>query len=105
MNCDLPTLFQGNGMRDLATFLAEVCQTLGTKFSVADFREEQTYYKVGIIWKRRALGRGASQTIPVGLAPASFMEPTNTPLLYGAHYNPSEPAPPHQLHRPHYKIP
>ncbi len=104
MNCDLPTLFQGNGMRDLATFLAEVCQTLGTKFSVADFREEQTYYKVGIIWKRRALGRGASQTIPVGLGPESFMEPINSRLLYGADYNRRETVQAHQGHRHEYRI-
>ncbi len=104
MNCDLPTLFQGNGMRDLATFLAEVCQTLGTKFSVTDFREEQTYYKVGIIWKRRALGRGASQTIPVGLGPESFMEPINSRLLYGADYNRRETVQAHQGHRHEYRI-
>jgi uncharacterized protein (DUF362 family) len=104
MNCDLPTLFQGNGMQGLATFLAEACQTLGTKFSVKDFREEQTYYKVGIIWKRRALGRATAQTIPVSLGRESFMEAVNSDLLYGADYDRRQTLQAHQGHRHGYRI-
>lgn len=104
MNCDWATLVRANGMQDLAAFLAQACQELGIKFSLKDFREEQTFYKLGIVWKRRPLGRTPAQTIPVRLGHDSFMDPINSRLLYGADYDRRQTVRAHQDHGHEYRI-
>lgn len=87
MNCDFETLLARNGMGALAPFVAKACQTRGVEFQLVDFRREQTYYRFGIVWKRRPLSGRDGKTIPVVLGPDSYMENIRTDLLYGADYD------------------
>jgi len=104
MNCDLATLFSRNGMDGLIAFLCEVCATRGVAFSAVDFREEQTFYKAGIVWKRKPLKRSQKDTVPVTLGPESFMEPIDSSLLYGADYDRVSTTRAHQNQRHVYRI-
>ena len=104
MNCDLPTLFSRNGLAGLVSFLSEACTAQGVKFAVVDFREEQTYYKAGIVWKRKRLKRGVDKTVAVRLGPESYMDPVDNSLLYGADYDRRETARAHQSHQHEYRI-
>ena len=104
MNCDLPTLFARNGMQGLASFLSEVCAAQGVEFRVCDFREEQTYYKAGVVWARKPLVRGPASSVSVTLGSDSYMEPIDNSLLYGADYDRRQTVAAHQGHVHEYKI-
>ena len=104
MNCDWDTLLRSNGMEHLANFLVDACAALGIRFSVRDFREEQTFYRLGIVWKRRPLGRGPTQSIEVRLGHESSMEEIDTRLLYGADYDRSQTVRAHQNQGHAYRI-
>jgi uncharacterized protein (DUF362 family) len=104
MNCDLTTLFSRNGMEGLTSFLSEACRATGLEFAVADFREEQTYYKAGIVWKRKDLKRARGKTVTVALGLESYMDPINNNLLYGADYDRRQTIRAHRSHRHEYRI-
>jgi uncharacterized protein (DUF362 family) len=104
MNCDTASLFARNGVNGLADFLAEACAAQGVQFAVTDFRQEQTYYLAGIVWKRRRLNRRAEDTIPVTLGPESFMDPIDQSLLYGADYDRAQTIQAHTGHRHNYRV-
>ena len=104
MNCDLKTLFSKNGMDGLLPFLADVCARMGVLFSVVDFREEQTFYRAGIVWKRKSLRLAPEKTVTVVLGRESFMDPIDNNLLYGADYDRQQTTQAHKNHRHEYKI-
>jgi uncharacterized protein (DUF362 family) len=104
MNCDLVTLFAGNGMDGLGRFLAEACADQQVKFRIVDFREEQTYYRAGIVWRRQALQRTTEDSVRVTLGPQSYMEAIDSSLLYGADYDRGQTIKAHEAHRHEYRI-
>jgi uncharacterized protein (DUF362 family) len=89
MNCDLQKLNESLGMNKLAEYLQPLCAARGIEFQVVDFRDEQAYYKHGIVWNRQPLRNGAS-AVRVGLGTESFMEPIDNTRLYGADYDRSQ---------------
>ncbi len=104
MNCDLRTLFSRNGMAGLAGFLSEVCTAKHVCFLIRDFREEQTFYRAGIVWRRKSLGRSARDSVSVVLGRESLMDTVDNSLLYGADYDRRQTAQAHQNHRHEYRI-
>jgi uncharacterized protein (DUF362 family) len=104
MNCDMATLWARNGMKDLVPFLADACAAQGVQFVAKDFRQEQTYYLAGIVWKRKRLNRLPEDTIPVTLGPESFMDPIDQSLLYGADYDREQTIKAHTGHRHQYRV-
>jgi uncharacterized protein (DUF362 family) len=103
MNCDWASLHKATGMERLASFLREQCNQRGIKFELVDFRNEQTYYKHGIVWNRKPLGNGTSPA-RVSLGTESFMEAIDNTRLYGADYRRSETVRAHAGHRHEYLI-
>jgi uncharacterized protein (DUF362 family) len=85
MNCDIARLFELSGMDSLTEFLCIACAEHGIKFRTADFRGEQTFYKYGIIWRRKSLNERPSP-ITVDLGDDSWMSGIDSRLLYGADY-------------------
>jgi uncharacterized protein (DUF362 family) len=103
MNCDWTRLQRATGMDHLASYLQRVCDHRGIKFQVVDFRDEQTFYKHGIVWNRKPLGNGASP-VRVRLGPESFMESIDSTRLYGADYCRGKTVRAHSGHRHEYLI-
>jgi uncharacterized protein (DUF362 family) len=103
MNCDLATLYRATGMDNLIAFLKETCSARGIKFRALDFRQEQTFYKYGIVWKREPLD-GAGRPVRVSVGRESFMEAIDSARLYGADYCRSETVSAHQHHQHEYVI-
>ncbi|HEX8088716.1 MAG TPA: DUF362 domain-containing protein [Blastocatellia bacterium] len=103
MNCDLATLYNVSGMDGLIAFLSEACAARGIKFSALDFRQEQTFYKYGIVWKRKPLV-AASRPVRVSVGRDSFMEAIDSTRLYGADYCRSETVAAHRNHHHEYVI-
>ena len=103
MNCDIDKLHTATGMNHLASYLQGVCAARGVKFQLVDFRQEQTFYKHGIIWNRRKLSNGASP-VRVSLGRESFMEAIDSTRLYGADYCRGETVQAHAGHRHEYVI-
>jgi uncharacterized protein (DUF362 family) len=85
MNCDIDRLFEVSGMKSLAEFLRIACSDQGIKLWTVDFREEQTFYKYGIIWRRKSLPRRPSP-VRVQVGGHSWMKGVDSQLLYGADY-------------------
>ena len=85
MNCDMARLFELSGMDSLTEFLGAACLEQGIKLCAADFRVEQTFYKYGIIWRRKSLDQRPSP-IRVDLGEESWMNGIDSQLLYGADY-------------------
>jgi uncharacterized protein (DUF362 family) len=85
MNCDMARLFELSGMNSLIEFLSVACVEQGVEFRAADFRREQTFYKYGIIWRRKSLEERPSP-ITVDLGRESWMNGIDSQLLYGADY-------------------
>jgi uncharacterized protein (DUF362 family) len=104
MNCDMATLWARNGMKDLVTFLADACSAQNVQFVTKDFRQEQTYYLAGIVWKRKPLNRRPEDTIPVTLGRESFMDAIDQSLLYGADYDRGQTTQAHTGHSHEYRI-
>jgi uncharacterized protein (DUF362 family) len=104
MNCDLTTLYRTSGMDGLIAFAHEACSTRGIKFRALDFRQEQTFYKYGIVWKRKPLDGGAGRPVRVSVGRESFMEAIDSRRLYGADYCRSETVSAHQHHQHEYVI-
>jgi uncharacterized protein (DUF362 family) len=103
MNCDFAKLQQSIGMDRLASYLHDACKVRGIKFQVIDFRQEQTFYKHGIVWNRKPLENGA-HPLRVSLGRESFMEPIDSKRLYGADYSRSDTVRAHTGHRHEYVI-
>ena len=103
MNCDFDRLQNKIGMDRLANYLHAICAARGIKFQVSDFRQEQTFYKHGIVWSRKPLGNGA-RPVRVSLGTESFMEAIDSKRLYGADYSRSETVRAHTGHRHEYVI-
>jgi uncharacterized protein (DUF362 family) len=103
MNCDLAALYGRSGMDGLAAFLSEACAARGIKFSALDFRQEQTFYRYGIVWKRKPLD-GAAPPVRVSVGRDSFMEAVDSTRLYGADYCRSQTVTAHQNHQHEYVI-
>jgi uncharacterized protein (DUF362 family) len=104
MNCDLETLYRASGMDGLVAFLKESCAARGIKFRALDFRQEQTFYKYGIVWQRKPLDSGAGRAVRVSVGRESFMEPIDSSRLYGADYRRSETVSAHRNHHHEYLI-
>jgi uncharacterized protein (DUF362 family) len=85
MNCDMNRLFEDSGMHSLADFLGSACSDLGIKLHTLDFRAEQTFYKYGIIWRRKSFPERPSP-IRINLGGESWMNGVDSQLLYGADY-------------------
>lgn len=103
MNCDWTALHKATGMDRLASHLHGACAERGIVFKLVDFREEQTFYKHGIVWDRKPLGNSASPA-RVSLGNESFMEAIDTTRLYGADYCRSVTVQAHAGHRHEYLI-
>ncbi len=103
MNCDWAILHKATGMDRLASYLQTVCSSRGVEFKLVDFREEQTFYKHGIVWNRRSLENGA-KPVRASLGTESFMEGIDSTLLYGADYCRSETVRAHAGNRHEYMI-
>lgn len=103
MNCDLAALHTASGAAGLIAFLKETCAARGVKFRALDFRQEQTFYKYGIVWKRKPLD-GAGRPVRVNVGRESFMEAIDSNRLYGADYCRSETVGAHQHHNHEYVI-
>lgn len=103
MNCDWNRLHNATGMDGVVRYLEPLCAERGIKFQLVDFREEQTYYKHGIVWKRTPVGNGASR-VRVSLGQESFMEAIDSTRLYGADYSRGETVRAHTGHRHQYFI-
>jgi uncharacterized protein (DUF362 family) len=103
MNCDLPTLYRASGMDGLIAFLKETCPARGIRFRALDFRQEQTFYKYGIVWERKPLD-GAGRPVRVSVGRDSFMEAIDSSRLYGADYCRGETVAAHRHHRHEYVI-
>ncbi|HWP43648.1 MAG TPA: DUF362 domain-containing protein [Blastocatellia bacterium] len=86
MNCDMSALYRATGMDRLIDFLEERCARSGISVQAMDFRQEQTFYRYGIVWARKPLGNGASRAVRVSLGRESFMEEIDSSRLYGADY-------------------
>jgi uncharacterized protein (DUF362 family) len=104
MNCDLATLYRASGMDGLTAFLKENCPALGISFRALDFRQEQTFYKYGIVWERKPVDSGAGRAVEVDVGGESFMEAIDSRRLYGADYRRSETIGAHRYHRHQYVI-
>jgi uncharacterized protein (DUF362 family) len=104
MNCDLPTLYRASGMDGLIAFLRENCPARGINFRALDFRQEQTFYKHGIVWARKPIDGGAGRALQVTVGRESFMEAIDSSRLYGADYRRSETISAHQGHHHNYVI-
>lgn len=104
MNCDLAMLYRASGMDGLAAFLKENCSARGVSFRALDFRQEQTFYKHGIVWARKPVDGGAGRPLPVSVGRESFMEAIDSRRLYGADYCRSETISAHQNHHHEYVI-
>ena len=104
MNCDLEALYRASGMDALAAFLKESCSARGIKFRALDFRQEQTFYKYGIVWKRKPLDGGAGRPVRVSVGSESFMEAIDSSRLYGADYCRSQTVRAHKNHQHEYVI-
>ena len=104
MNCDLSILCARNGMAGLARFLSDVCVSQNIRFSLVDFREEQTFYRAGVVWKRKPLPRPPNASVPVTLGPESYMETIDSSRLYGADYDRSQTVGAHQNHKHEYRV-
>jgi uncharacterized protein (DUF362 family) len=103
MNCDFQKLNQSLGMDRLADYLQPRCRARGIEFQVVDFRDEQAFYKHGIVWNRKPLANGTS-AVRVGLGEESFMESIDNTRLYGADYNRSQTVQAHAGHQHEYVI-
>jgi uncharacterized protein (DUF362 family) len=103
MNCDWTSLHNATGMDVLASYLQRVCAERGVKFQLVDFRQEQTFYRHGIVWNRRPLGNGA-RPVQVSLGTESLMEAIDSTRLYGADYCRGETVRAHAGHRHEYVI-
>ena len=104
MNCDMATLLRDSGMDSVIAYLRETCAVQGVRFSFTDFREEQAEYRIGMVWKRKKLGRGDSDTVRVELGRESFMEEISPQRLYGADYDRRVTIRAHTNHRHEYWI-
>jgi uncharacterized protein (DUF362 family) len=104
MNCDMAALYRATGMDRLMDFLEERCARRGIRIRAIDFRQEQTFYRYGIVWERKPLGNGASRPVRVSLGGDSFMEDIDTSRLYGADYCRRETVEAHLSHRHEYVI-
>lgn len=102
MNCDFAALCQASGMDELAKYLESACARRGITFKLADFREEQTRYKYGIVWERKPLA--GSEPIRVRIGTESFMETVDRRLLYGADYHRRATVQAHEGHRHEYVV-
>lgn len=102
MNCDFARLCQASGMDILAAYLESACARRGIALRLVDFRKEQTRYKHGIVWERKALNNGDS--VRVGLGENSSMEDIDGRLLYGADYSRRETVQAHEGHRHEYVV-
>jgi uncharacterized protein (DUF362 family) len=103
MNCDLDTLFRGIGMHEVCAYLERQARKSGVEFRMVDFRQEQTQYKFGIVWKRRKLSGGEGTRI-VQLGRESHMEGIDAERLYGADYARQTTIKAHLGHRHEYCI-
>jgi uncharacterized protein (DUF362 family) len=104
MNCDLATLYRASGMDGLIAFLRENCPARGVSFRALDFRQEQTFYKYGIVWQRKPVDSGAGPSVRATVGRESFMEAIDGRRLYGADYCRSETTGAHKNHRHEYVI-
>ncbi len=104
MNCDLETLFRGVGMDGLRGFLEVEGVRRGISVRVVDFRQEQTFYKHGIVWERKSLSNGGARPVVVNAGSESFMEPIDSSRLYGADYCRRKTVQAHRAHRHEYLI-
>ena len=102
MNCDFAELCRASGMDVLAKYLESACAQRGIAFSLVDLRQEQTRYKYGIVWERKALNNG--EPVRVRLGENSCMEPIDSRLLYGADYDRRETVRAHEGHRHEYVV-
>lgn len=102
MNCDFAELCRASGMDVLAKYLESACARRGIAFGLVDFRQEQTRYKYGIVWERKALNNRGS--VRVRLGENSFMEPIDGRLLYGADYTRRETVRAHADHHHEYVV-
>ncbi len=102
MNCDFNRLCEASGMNTLAEYLELACRRRGITFRLLDFRNEQTSYKHGIVWKRTPLNSG--QSLSVSLDNNSSMEAIDSTLLYGADYSRRQTIQAHHGHRHRYII-
>ncbi|HKA22949.1 MAG TPA: DUF362 domain-containing protein [Blastocatellia bacterium] len=103
MNCDFQKLNQSLGMDRLAQYLNPLCASRGIELQVVDFRDEQAFYKHGIVWNRRPLANGSS-AIRVALGKESFMEAIDNTRLYGADYDRTQTIRAHDGHKHEYII-
>lgn len=104
MNCDWDALMARNGMGAVGEYLHRACAKNGIRFSLTDFRKEQTFYKSGIVWKRKPLRDASHRTITAILGRESFMDEIDNARLYGADYGRSQTIQAHADHRHQYKI-
>ncbi|MEK6320281.1 MAG: DUF362 domain-containing protein [Acidobacteriota bacterium] len=102
MNCDFARLCNVSGIDVLATYLESACARRSIALRLVDFRQEQTRYKYGIVWERKALNNGES--VRVTLGENSFMETIDGRLLYGADYCRRETVQAHEGHHHEYVV-
>jgi len=103
MNCDFKELGQSLGIDRLADYLQPLCAVRGINFQVVDFREEQAFYKHGIVWNRKPLANGSS-VVRVALGRESFMEAIDNTRLYGADYDRNQTIRAHDGHKHEYIV-
>ncbi|PYP85890.1 MAG: hypothetical protein DMF61_15125 [Blastocatellia bacterium AA13] len=104
MNCDLESMFRTTGMDGLRNFITEEGSRAGVSTRVVDFRQEQTFYRHGIVWDRKALINGGPKPIIVNAGPESWMEHIDAGRLYGADYQRGVTVKAHANHRHEYII-
>lgn len=104
MNCDFALLRGENGMNGVASYLGEITRRMGVSFQLLDFRQEQTYYWRGIVWRRRKLRDGNDHTVDVELCSESFLDSVDEERLYGADYDRKQTVEAHRNHKHRYRI-
>jgi len=104
MNCQWSELLQANGIGALGEHLAQACANLRIRFSLIDFRMEETEFRFAVVWKRRRLMPAEDRTVQVTLGKKSMMEEIDASRLYGADYDRRQIVRAHEEHRHEYRI-
>ncbi len=103
MNADFSKIITINGMKAVKKFYLEKNKT-NINIQLLDLRKEQTFYRHGIVWKRKKLPGDPSGYQIIDLKDKSFLNNLDLKNLYGADYHRTETLKAHTNGHHYYTI-